>query len=387
MANPQLISNIAQIVGNRGVQQGAPVPTDPRQQTMMQQLGITNPLLQQFGQQVGNLAGVDTRSTMQQVSSAASNIDASDPNYLIKLANAIKSIDPIKAAELIKKHEDMKAADKYTYGSSVLMKGTDGKLYQSTQRRSSTGGFDSVIVRVDDNKVIEDASGLGLQPVPTTTGMTAQEQANLKVRETRALAQQQAAQKEAENMYGQISSLRQNTNTLSQLVDSVDDGATVSLWQSWTPTVKASTARKESLINKLGLEIVAGTTFGALSEGELKLALEVAVPNFTNPADMRKWAKDRMEANKKLEQELTLAVSYLEGYNEDGSPRTRADLRKWLEERAKSRAAAQGQDVAAVTTPSVSRQADPESSLSPSPAVPQPTQTVKVGGFDVAITE
>lgn len=385
MANP--FSNIAQIMGNRGVQQGASAPTDPRQQTMMQQLGITNPLLQQFGQQVGNLAGVDTRSADQQVASAASKIDARDPDYLIKLANSIKNIDPIKAAELIKKHEDMKTADKYTYGSSVLMKGTDGKLYQSTQRRSSTGGFESVIVRVDDNRVINDATGLGLQPVPTTTGMTAQEQLNLNLQETRALAQQESAQKEAENMYGQISSLRQNTGTLAQLVDSIDDGATVSLWESWVPTVKGSTARKESLINRLGLEVVSGTTFGALSEGELKLALQVAVPNFTNPADMRKWAKDRMSANKKLEQELTLAVNYLEGYNEDGTPRTRADLRKWLEERSKSKAAATGQDASQIVTPTVSPQADSNSSLAPAPAVPQPKETLSVGIFQVEVQE
>ena len=92
MANTQLISNIAQIMGNRGVQQGAPVPTDPRQQTMMQQLGITNPLLQQFGQQVGNLVGADTRSAAQQLTGSLGKIDATAPDaleqQLVTLANS-----------------------------------------------------------------------------------------------------------------------------------------------------------------------------------------------------------------------------------------------------------------------------------------------------------
>lgn len=109
MANP--FSNIAQIMGNRGVQQGAPVPTDPRQQTMMQQLGITNPLLQQFGQQIGNLAGVDTRSAMQQTNAAIASVrDPSSYEGQLQIAQAVMNIDPIKGAELIAAAEEKRRA-------------------------------------------------------------------------------------------------------------------------------------------------------------------------------------------------------------------------------------------------------------------------------------
>ena len=109
MANP--FSNIAQIMGNRGVQQGAPVPTDPRQQTMMQQLGITNPLLQQFGQQVGNLAGVDTRSAMQQTNAAVAAVkDPSSYQGQLEIAKAIMNVDPIKGAELLAAAEEKRRA-------------------------------------------------------------------------------------------------------------------------------------------------------------------------------------------------------------------------------------------------------------------------------------
>ena len=45
--------------------QGGGIPTDPRQRNLMQAAGVTNPLLQQFGQSLGGMFGVDTRSPMQ----------------------------------------------------------------------------------------------------------------------------------------------------------------------------------------------------------------------------------------------------------------------------------------------------------------------------------
>ena len=109
MANP--FSNIAQIMGNRGMQQAAPAPVDPRQQTMMQQLGITNPLLQQFGNQVGRLAGVDTRSPIQATNAAIAKVKNPDSyEGQLEIAKAIMNVDPIKGAELLAAAEEKRRA-------------------------------------------------------------------------------------------------------------------------------------------------------------------------------------------------------------------------------------------------------------------------------------
>lgn len=118
MANPQLISNIAQIMGNRGMQPAAPASTDPRQQTMMQQLGITNPLLQQFGQQVGNLIGVDMRSPVQQLNASLGGVEGSSDEALEQqltiLANspAASPEQRIQAAAKLKEIRQAKKATK-----------------------------------------------------------------------------------------------------------------------------------------------------------------------------------------------------------------------------------------------------------------------------------
>lgn len=48
--------------GLRTFGQGGNMPADPNQRNVMQQYGVTNPLLQQFGQSVGMLVGRDMRS-------------------------------------------------------------------------------------------------------------------------------------------------------------------------------------------------------------------------------------------------------------------------------------------------------------------------------------
>ena len=52
--------------------------------------------------------------------------------------------------------------------------------------------------------------------------------------------------------------------------------------------------------NQLGLDVVGSVTFGALSEGELNLALSTALPTGLEGPELVKWAEDKIEAQEKL---------------------------------------------------------------------------------------
>jgi len=65
------ISNIAKIMGNRGVTEAPPAPANPYYQNRVQQMGVTNPLLQQLGNSIGRMTGQDMRSPAQQAAAAA----------------------------------------------------------------------------------------------------------------------------------------------------------------------------------------------------------------------------------------------------------------------------------------------------------------------------
>ena len=86
-------------------QGGAPVPQDPNQQNLLQKAGVTNPLLQQFGQGFGNVFGVETRSPMEQFAANTKGLDTSTPEgraaYLRELAK-VKPEEAVKQAMAFK---------------------------------------------------------------------------------------------------------------------------------------------------------------------------------------------------------------------------------------------------------------------------------------------
>ena len=95
------------------------------------------------------------------------------------------------------------------------------------------------------------------------------------------------------------------------LVNEIDNGANTSVYTSWAPTIKDSTKRFEQGARELGLGVISNTTFGALSEAELRLAMETAVPQL-QPAAMRQWLLDKKAAQQKLADEMFKYAEHLE---------------------------------------------------------------------------
>ena len=82
----------------------------------------------------------------------------------------------------------------------------------------------------------------------------------------------------------------------------------------------ASTAQLRSLANTLGLEIIAGTTFGALSAGELRLALDTAIDlsqSKENVAEqIRKKQAAQLRVRAVLEEQALILSSGTVGYDQ-----------------------------------------------------------------------
>ena len=109
----------------------------------------------------------------------------------------------------------------------------------------------------------------------------------------------QDAGKASTSAYEQYTNIRQGLKSYDKAIAAIDKGASSGKIASLFPTIKAATVELENLRNKLGLDVVAASKFGALSEGELKLALEVAVPNLPAP-ELRQWLVGRKAAQEKL---------------------------------------------------------------------------------------
>ena len=61
----------------------------------------------------------------------------------------------------------------------------------------------------------------------------------------------------------------------------------------------------------MGLDVVGATTFGALSESELKFALDTALPTSLEPAELKDWLVRKKDSQSKLSNELRKAASFL----------------------------------------------------------------------------
>jgi hypothetical protein len=111
--------------------------------------------------------------------------------------------------------------------------------------------------------------------------------------------------------------LRQNKVYLNQALEALNEGASSGPFQRLLPAITEAGAKLEAAQGRLGLNIVQETTFGALSKGELDLALKIGLPdNYTEEA-LAKYIKDKMIASEKLAAYLDETGDYLaiEGNN------------------------------------------------------------------------
>lgn len=119
--------------GLRNFGQGGDIPADPNQRNVMQQYGVTNPLLQQFGQSVGMLAGRDMRSNAQIQKATVAPLLAQvmkerDPQKLREIAGQLSNVDPkmaLQVAQMADKIEsDAAAAAREANKPTVLAEGS-----------------------------------------------------------------------------------------------------------------------------------------------------------------------------------------------------------------------------------------------------------------------
>jgi hypothetical protein len=147
------------------------------------------------------------------------------------------------------------------------------------------------------------------------------------------------AAKIALNAFDQVGKIRSNISDLQEGIRLVrEEGAEVGPIADRFPSFRAGARKLENLRSRLGLNVVGAVTFGALSEGELNLAKDVALPKGLSEEETVKWMEERIEAQQKLSNNLEEAALYL---SEPGN--TVADFIRFTKQRDRQRKAAQPQ--------------------------------------------
>ena len=139
--------------------------------------------------------------------------------------------------------------------------------------------------------------------------------------------------------FERIGPLRANIGRLDRAIELVkEEGANTGVIASRLPNWKASTVELNNLRSQLGLDVVGAVTFGALSKGELDLALTVALPTNLSEDKLVDWLERKRDAQDKLADYLTMQARFLTtsgrtlsqwiDFTESGEK----DVRKWMRE-------------------------------------------------------
>lgn len=113
------------------------------------------------------------------------------------------------------------------------------------------------------------------------------------------------ARKVSKDAFDQLSGIRSTIGNYDDAIAAIDEGASSGVVDRFLPSFRESTVKLENAAQRLGLNVISATTFGALSEGELRLAMSTAVPTNLKPKELRSWLVEKKKSQMKLAKELS----------------------------------------------------------------------------------
>lgn len=125
--------------------------------------------------------------------------------------------------------------------------------------------------------------------------------------------------------FDNLNKVTSNITNIDTAIAALDRGASSGMVDKYLVSTSEASASLDNAMNRLGLDVIGSVTFGALSEGEMKLAMETAVPRNLNETQLRQWLQDKRAAQVKASDALYNAAVFL------GTPGN--TLAKWLEEK------------------------------------------------------
>jgi len=118
--------------------------------------------------------------------------------------------------------------------------------------------------------------------------------------------------------YKEMMTVQKNISTLEDAKRALESGAQTGYFAQFIPDVSASAVELQNVRNRLGLDVVSSVTFGALSESELNMALDTGLPESMDEDYLKGWIQERIDAKKKLLDNLSEAASFLARGNSIG---------------------------------------------------------------------
>ena len=142
-----------------------------------------------------------------------------------------------------------------------------------------------------------------------------EDQTRRTVQENRRVESGKFIAKKFESAVADLESLGSQLLNLKTAKAALDAGADSGVLRQYMPSFEAATSQLRTAANKLGLDIVGSVTFGALSAGELNLALTTALDLSLPPPQLREVVDAKVAAIEKAQDELYKAARLMSDPN------------------------------------------------------------------------
>ncbi len=118
--------------------------------------------------------------------------------------------------------------------------------------------------------------------------------------------------KQVGQAFAEVGKIKKNIGNIDEAIAAIDAGANTGVIASKLPNINAASIQLANIRNQLGLDVIGSVTFGALSEGELNLALDTALPTTLAPKDLKVYLVNKKNAQTKLAGYLSKQATYLQ---------------------------------------------------------------------------
>lgn len=315
------------------------------------------PLIGRSAQQnVAKMFGMDVRTTAQKAQEALKGVSINTPEGQKQAVSIIQQIDPARAVALQTYFEqanmtakergeaqELAAQERANIEAQRLAMsrmaiqaknpqlaelvangGFDGKAKDFMGAIDSPGGSggglasakteilgNGTVIKVLPNgqTVVEDPTGRVVTGAARQAAIQAANEAEVAGEQRNA--QMLLAAQRGDKYVDRVQQLKESSTAYDEAIQAIDDGATTGYLQNMLPSFRESTIRLENIQKQMGLDVVSASTFGALSEGELGLALSKALPTSLKPEDLREWLVNKRDAQMKLMSYMEDAAIYL----------------------------------------------------------------------------
>lgn len=238
---------------------------------------------------------------------AAKNAGTTEEVQALQAYRKIADVDPDAVVEAVALQAGMAFGDEF-------LKQIPGLAEKRVQGQKVLDDGTTVIVYTDGTTEVRNPSGEALQGEARAQAIRDAQQYGIDVQRQRASGRERAkisaqegklALQGARSAEGNIANLKEARRLVAE------EGASTGVLQRFLPTFRDSTIALREVQRRLGLDVIGSVTFGALSEAELQLALDTALPTDLSGPALIEYLDRKIVAQEKVAREQQKLAEYL----------------------------------------------------------------------------